>query len=384
MKKVQSLSKKIVFSIAVISILTILAMINIFEKINREAFYTVEMEKADLIVNTIEPLIALNIYLNMNDKIDKTIFQFVQNPNILAVKVLKNNVVINEIASKEYKSGVGESFIIKKTIFQPNSKKEIGTLILVYSTKNYEKLISKYNKVLIESFFVFSIFFLLFSLYVKRLLSPLRKIAESLKKYSPNQKIDIPLITQNNEIGLISNALIDMQNNILEYSHKQEDINNYLEKKVNEKTLELRKQLYTNSLTGIPNRLSLLNTLKNSNEAALLMINIDDFKEINDFFGHMAGDYILIMLSRMLNNLFEKQEGVTFIHLSGDEFAILFVKKPLIDEFIRIAQTLVYDIEKMIFPYESNELSVRITIGGVFQKEKALEKADIALKLAKK
>ena len=383
MKKVQSLSKKIVLSIALISILTILVMINIFEKINKEAFYTVEMEKADLIVNTLEPLIALNIYLDMNDKTDKTIFQFVQNPNILAIKVLKNNVVINEIESKEYKSDVDKSFIVKKTIFQPNSEKEVGTLILVYSTKNYDKLINKYNKTLVESFFVFSIFFLLFSLYVKKLLSPLRKIAESLKNYSPNQKIDIPLIAQNNEIGLISNSLIDMQKNILEYSQKQEDINNYLEDKVNEKTLELRQQLYTNSLTGIPNRLSLLNSLKNSNEVALLIINIDDFKEINDFFGHLAGDYILISLSHVLNKTFEKQAGVTFIHLSGDEFAILFIKKPSIDEFMHIAQKLVYDVDKMIFSYESNEISIRITIGGVFQRKKALEKADIALKLAK-
>ena len=164
MKKVQSLSKKIVLSIALISILTILVMVNIFEKINKEAFYTVEMEKADLIVNTLEPLIALNIYLDMNDKTDKTIFQFVQNPNILAIKVLKNNAVINEIESKEYKSGVDKSFIVKKTIFQPNSEKEVGTLILVYSTKNYEKLMNKYNKILVESFFVFSIFFLLFLL----------------------------------------------------------------------------------------------------------------------------------------------------------------------------------------------------------------------------
>ena len=382
-KEFKSLSTKIVLSISLVSLLSVVVIFNVFERINKQAFYNVEMEKADLVLKTIEPLIALNIYLDMDGKIDSTLSKLIENPNILAVKVLKDDKIIKEIKSKDYSTNVDKSFKVEKSILQPNSQKKIGTLLLVYSTKNYKELIDKYTTLLIEILIALVLFFLLFSLYVKRLLSPLRQIAKALKNFSPNKKVNLPLIKEHNEIGLISNALNDMQKKILEYAKKQEDENHFLEEKVNEKTVELRKQLYTNSLTGLPNRLSLFNEINKYKDGALLVINIDDFKEINDFFGHIAGDTVLISFARTLDNMFAHEDDVILMHLSGDEFALLFTRKPLLNEFIQIAQRLIENVEKMVFYHENNELSIRITIGGAFQIEGALEKADIALKSAK-
>ena len=70
-KKIKSLSSKIVFLIAAVTLVSILLIFYVFEKINKEAFYNVEMEKAQLVLSTIEPLIAVNIYLNLNDRIDQ-------------------------------------------------------------------------------------------------------------------------------------------------------------------------------------------------------------------------------------------------------------------------------------------------------------------------
>lgn len=382
--KTHSLSRKIVFLIALVSTSSILIIFSVFEKINKEAFYSVETEKANLVVRTIEPLVALNIYLGMESRIEQTIHQLIQNPNILAVKVLKNDKLISEKKSKEYEKNIEDSFTVKKDLFQPNSKKKIGTLVLVYSTKNYKELVDKYTNLLIEVLFAFAFFFLLFSLYIKRLLSPLKQIATSLKFYSPNNEMSIPFEVQDNEIGLISNALNNMHRKILEYSKQQEDINKYLEEEVNAKTLELRQQLYTNSLTGLPNRLSLLHDISGFSEGALLIINIDDFKEINDFFGQVAGDNILISFAKKLETIFTKENKVKLIHLTGDEFALFFIKKPSLERFVHIAHALIEDVEKMVFFHEENELSIRVTIGGAFQVEEALEKADIALKSAKK
>lgn len=382
--KTHSLSRKIVFLIALVSTSSILIIFSVFEKINKEAFYSVELEKANLVVRTIEPLVALNIYLGMESRIEQTILQLMQNPNILAVKVLKNGSVISEKKSKEYDKNIENSFSVKKDLFQPNSKKKIGTLVLVYSTKNYKVLVDKYTNLLIEVLFAFAFFFLLFSLYIKKLLSPLKQIATSLRFYSPKHELTIPFEIQNNEIGLISNALNNMHRKILEYSKKQEDINKYLEEEVNAKTLELRQQLYTNSLTGLPNRLSLLHDISGFNEGALLIINIDDFKEINDFFGQVAGDNILISFAKKLEIMFTKEHQIKLIHLTGDEFALFFIKKPSLERFVDIAHKLIEDVEKMVFFHEENELSIRVTVGGAFQVEEALEKADIALKSAKK
>ena len=383
-KKIKSLSRRIVFLIAIATLASILLIFSVFEKINKEAFFNVEMEKARLVLNTIEPLIAVNMYLNLNDRIDQLTKQLLSNPNILVVKVMQGDTLINQRKSKEFEKHIDDSFVVANDIFQPNSKKKIGTLILTYSNKNYRELVDKYTNLLIKVLLSFGIFFLIFSLYVKRLLAPLRQIARLLRSYSPENTIHIPFDNQKNEIGFISNALNNMQQSISQYSEQQKNINKYLEEKVDEKTKELRKQLYTNALTGLPNRLSLLHDINNYDDGALLIINIDDFKEINDFFGHAVGDSVLISFAKKLSYMILKDHNATLIHLGGDEFALFFTQKPSKKEFVEFAISLIKNIETMVFYHENNELTVRVTIGGAYQVHEALEKADIALKSAKK
>jgi len=383
-RKIDSLSTKIVLLIAVVSLFITVVVFAISEKTNREAFYQIEAEKADIIAKTIEPLIALNIYLEMQENLDQIVSQLLENPNILSVKIATPKKIINEKVSDHYKENQDGSFVVESAILQPDTKQQIGTLTLVYSNKKYKDLVAKHTGMTFYLLFGLVIIFVLFSLYIKKLLSPLRTISKLLNDYSPEQNIDIPFSSQNNEIGLISSMLNDMQKKILEYAKRQKDINRYLEEKVNEKTSQLRHQLYTNSLTNLPNRMSLLKDLAFFDNNALLIINIDDFKEINDFFGHFAGDDILKKFSTRLAIMLEQEKNILLHHLFGDEFALLFTEKPSLHDFVQIAQKLTNTIEKMVFFHENNEIGIRVTIGGAYQTENSLEKADIALKSAKK
>ena len=383
-RKISSLSTKIVLLIAAVAFLITFVIFVVSVKINKEAFYEIEIEKANLIARTIEPLIALNIYLEMQSNIAQITHQLIENPNILAVKVLKENKIIDEIKSKEYDENIDNSFVVKRSILEPTSKKEIASLVLVYSNKGHKDLVNKYKNLVVVLLFVLSILFILFASYVKYLLSPLKTIALSLKNYSPSQEIEIPFTSQNNEIGLISNALHNMQDKIRQYSKQQQNINKYLEEKVNEKTLELRRQLYIDTLTGLPNRFSLLNDVANITNGALLILNIDDFKEINDFYGHVAGDQILKDFSNKLTDMFCNDFNVAVNRLSGDEFTLLFMQKPSLENFTQIAKKVVFDIEKTLFLYKNSEVGIRVTIGGSYEIKRGLERADIALKSAKK
>lgn len=383
-RKISSLSSKIVLLITVISFLITLVIFAVSEKITKEAFSEIEVDKANLIARTIEPLIALNIFLDMQNNIDQVTNKLMENQNILAVKILKEGKVLNEIKSKEYDENIENSFVVKRSIFQPNSKKEIAQLVIVYSNKGYKALVNKYKDLIIILLFVLVILFILFGFYVRYLLSPLKKIALSLRDYSPSKEIEIPFVSQNNEIGLISTALTNMQHNIIQYSKQQQNMNKYLEDKVNEKTLELRRQLYIDTLTGLPNRFSLLNDIAYVSNGALLILNIDDFKEINDFYGHVAGDQILKDFSNKLTSLFCDDFNVTVNRLSGDEFSLLFMQRPSFENFIQITKKIISDIEKTVFLYENSEIGIRITIGGSYDIDRGLEKADIAIKSAKK
>ncbi|MDQ1341059.1 MAG: c-di-GMP phosphodiesterase [Campylobacterota bacterium] len=381
-----SISSKIVASIAIISLSITLVIFSVSKKITQETFYNVELEKADLIAKTIEPLIALNIYLGTYDNIAQLSRQLMENTYILSVEILDENANTINKTTSGWKRQNNESFVVTKSILQPNSTKQIGTLIIVYSNKGYVDVVNRYINLTFFLLLALVVLFVLFGFYVKKLLSPLRKIARLLKYYSPDKEIKIPYASQNNEIGLIANALNSMQQRISQYAKKQKNINNYLEEKVNEKTLELRTQLYIDSLTGLPNRFSMFNDIveMGTQDGALLIINIDDFKEINDFFGHIAGDNILKKFSNRLKTIFKKYEYIKLKRLSGDEFALLFVKKPPLKDFIKIAEKLIASVEKMIFFHENNEISIRVTVGGAYQIHQALEKADIALKSAKR
>jgi len=385
MKK--SLSFKISLLIVLVSSLVIMSIFFISERFNKEAFYSVELDKANIILKTIEPLVALDIYLGIDTNIKKIAQDLMKNPNILSLTITKDSQKIYSIQSPSLKQQ--EAFLsVTQDILQPNTKKKIGTISLDYSSQNYQKLINNYRKFTLILAVVLVVLFLLLSVYIQKLLSPLRSISNALKNYQPNQEVDIPFVEENNEIGLISKALLRMQKKIIEHTKEQQNINEDLEKLVNIKTLELQTQLYTNNLTKLPNRLSLLKSISLLEEKSLIIINIDDFKEINDFYGHAIGDDILKQFANKLQELTRYISFRELTHLHADEFALLIKIKLSKDDFVKIIQKITSDIEHTLFVSDENTINLRITIGAVFNDKdpfaNTLEKADIALKLAKK
>ncbi len=91
----------------------------------------------------------------------------------------------------------------------------------------------------------------------------------------------------------------------------------------------LEKVAHTDSLTGLPNRLVLQKALENAlkdaqaknQKVAVLFIDIDRFKLINDTLGHQAGDKLLELVSKRLTNTVKQGDFVA--RISGDEFVII-------------------------------------------------------------
>lgn len=101
-----------------------------------------------------------------------------------------------------------------------------------------------------------------------------------------------------------------------------------LEKIVSERTKEIEHQAFHDALTGLPNRSLFLNTLETSirecnesNQVALLFIDLDNFKVINDSLGHEYGDQLLCAFTARLEALVGQEGTVT--RLGGDEFTVI-------------------------------------------------------------
>lgn len=92
-----------------------------------------------------------------------------------------------------------------------------------------------------------------------------------------------------------------------------------------QRSLFLEQQLKLDSLTGLYNRAATENYINEvlsdpENHSAFLMIDIDDFKSINDTYGHLQGDLFLRSFSNLLKNTFTHGELIS--RLGGDEFSV--------------------------------------------------------------
>ena len=102
-------------------------------------------------------------------------------------------------------------------------------------------------------------------------------------------------------------------------------------RKITSTEKQLRKQAYHDDLTGLPNRFSFQQTMREelqkadrSDSGALLFLDMDNFKIINDHYGHDAGDQFLVIIANRIRSLFG--ETIFGARFGGDEF-VLFLRK---------------------------------------------------------
>ena len=146
---------------------------------------------------------------------------------------------------------------------------------------------------------------------------------------------------------------------------------------------KLRHDALHDSLTGLPNRSlfmertknCLTNTINNPHQQfAILFIDLDRFKIINDSLGHLTGDELLVACAQRLNSCVTPQN--TLARLGGDEFTILLeqINKP--HDAIVVAEAI---LEKFATPFEISNRSLIITtsIGIVIGTEEYRQEIDL-------
>jgi diguanylate cyclase (GGDEF)-like protein/PAS domain S-box-containing protein len=158
---------------------------------------------------------------------------------------------------------------------------------------------------------------------------------------------------------------------------------------------QLLYDAFHDGLTGLPNRALFLDRLgvaiaagrrNNAHSFAVLFLDIDRFKTINDSLGHAAGDTLLIETARRLERLMRR--GDTVARLGGDEFAILINNIDELSDAIHMAKRA-QDALAEPFETEDQQIYVTASIGVALPEsseqtpEGILRDADIAMYRAK-
>lgn len=136
---------------------------------------------------------------------------------------------------------------------------------------------------------------------------------------------------------------------------------------------------YYDQLTGLPNRQMIVSDMMKKNPQVCVIFNIDDFKEINDFYGIEVGDKILNQVAIW----FRKMNFFPY-RISGDEFAILLYEHFTWNDLRSRIRALMSILEDNVFMANNESISVRMTVGAAIGHSKLLTRADIALNRAKK
>ncbi len=164
-------------------------------------------------------------------------------------------------------------------------------------------------------------------------------------------------------VEIIISPLVDTKGNILSYDAILVDIsaqimlhkfNEKLQEEVSKKTKELEKLANTDKLTGIYNRVKLDTTLEKSysyfveyqENFAIIIIDIDYFKRVNDTYGHQVGDEILIEITQIIQKSIRKSDILG--RWGGEEFIIISAKTDAKSATI-IAQNIRATVESFTF-----------------------------------
>ena len=157
-----------------------------------------------------------------------------------------------------------------------------------------------------------------------------------------------------------------------------------------ENALKINNLAFYDSITTLPNRVSLHNKIRELTESekefVLFFLDLDNFKIINDSFGHSVGDKLLILVAQRINSI--SKEECTAFRLSGDEFIVLYTgsKDNVVIE--NIASTILskisepYKIDDQYF-YISASIGIALYPENGINIDELLKNADTAMYYSK-
>ena len=192
--------------------------------------------------------------------------------------------------------------------------------------------------------------------------------------------------TGDDDDKVINHSKITETQNLIDAFHE-------MRLQVHQRQKQLEHQALHDALTGLANRTLLFDRLqytirtsrRENKKIALLMIDLDRFKEVNDTLGHHIGDTLLIKIAeRLVDTL---RDADTVARLGGDEFAVLLSNTD--EDKVNLIADKIHTVMSEIFHIEEIKLYIKVSIGIVLypkhgdSAQALLQKSDVAMYVAK-
>jgi len=194
-----------------------------------------------------------------------------------------------------------------------------------------------------------------------------------------NIKMVKPIVSLNEEILRVSSGddfteQISLKTNIKEIKSLQLSFNKLL-KTINKYYDKMLHNIYYNTLTSLPNFVKLEKDLSLNEKNSLVMISIDDFRTIKNFYGTKVGLEIIKIMAELIA---EKTKDVGTLYKLNEEVFAVVLNENTSKEFL---ERLIDTVRKYDFKYDGSTIHVTISVGVVFDVSKnIIEKATTTLR----
>ncbi len=337
---------------------------------------------------------SLTTYLDLNDIYIQTALERLNDIDSVAV--------VNELIKKPELVSFKVPVMLEDVMLAQ-------TIVVLDNSEYVEASISKFEDKVLSTIFIGLFCGMgLFFIFSRKILTPIRKLSEGANNIANEEFGKVIHVKGDTELTDLSENFNQMSEHIeLLIADRDsalsdlEELNTDLEKRVQERTIELQilnveiaHQAMHDPLTELPNRTLLVERLKqniylakrNEKHVAFLMLDLNNFKEVNDTLGHPIGDHLLNEVAKRLPTALRKSDTVG--RLGGDEFGIVLPESEA-ENAIEVANKLIASLEPS-FEIEGQTLTVGASIGVALYPEHGedeaslIRHADIAMYEAKR
>jgi len=183
-------------------------------------------------------------------------------------------------------------------------------------------------------------------------------------------------------VEIVIKPILDENDEITEFIAVRTDITELIEQRE-----ELKRTTNIDKLTGLYSRFKLLSDLEETTQPSLAFLNIDNFRQVNDFYGHYFGDLLIKEISKALFELSKKNKHIKLYRTQADEFAILAQLSEDYEKSTFYSNILVMlkKINNHHIEIQKEEISINLTAAISYEdKDILLSTANMALKEAKR
>lgn len=341
MKKLSIITQVILINIFVMALFICIFISQNYSVVSKQ-LVTLEDEKINSIVKTLEPLVSINLALGLKDNYISAIENVTKNyEEILYIELFDEN---EQVIYKNNK--LSEEFLNTKnidiTLIDNLLKTSIGTMRVYYTFPNiYTELLNDFKIFLLYMFILFIISLLILTILIIKNLNPLQILKNKIQKYSFEDKVIFNEMQGNNELVVINNSIKQM----VERLEKEVDTRILYEKEIMQKTrLASQGEMLDNIAHQWRQPLMKINGI---------LLNIDRMSELNS----LGKGYLSEKISEASNTTYYMSQTIEVFrefvnpNKQKEEFEIIDV----INQAIRFMNSSIEEV-KISFRYEKNPL----------------------------